>query len=125
MTAFRASPIAYIIPAIILGAVVLYYLYGAIDRAGLGIESADAVVTGKQFTAGGVTYSTNIVGGRAWTQAQPTPDAYVVLLRIGDERSVGLVPEDVFEALGPGDRVRVKVRRTRLGHQLEVVEVSR
>jgi hypothetical protein len=125
MSAFRSNPIAYIIPAIILGAVVLYYLYGAIDRAGLSVESAEAVVTDKQMTAGSTTYSTNVAGGRAWTQSQQNPDVYAVLLRIGEERTVGVVPQETFESLGPGDRVRVKVRRTRIGHKLEVVEISR
>lgn len=125
MTAFKVNPLVYIIPTIILGAVVLYYLYGAIDRVGLDVQSAYAVVTDKKFTPGGATYWTNIAGGRAWTQSQQNPDMYAVSLKVGDEQTVGLVSKPMFESLSINDRVRVKVSRTRLSRQLEVVEVSR
>lgn len=125
MTAFSANPIVYIVPAIILGAVILYYLYGAIDGLGLEVRSADAVVTAKQSTPGSTTYWTNIAGGRAWTQSQQNPDMYAVSLTVAGEPTVGLVSKDMFQSLNDNDRVRVKLRRTRISHRLEVIEISR
>ena len=125
MSAFQMNPIAYVIPALMLGAVVVYYLYGAVDHVGLDVRSADAVVIEKQHSAGSTTYTTNVVGGRTSTQSHENPDMFAISLQIGEEQTVGLVSEEMFEALGAGDQVRVKVRRTRIGGQLEVVEVSR
>ena len=123
MNAFSANPFAYIFPLVLLVGFGGYYLYGAADRLGLPIESADAVVTGKQYTPGGTTYNTNIAGGRAWTQSNKTNDMYAIELLVGTEPTVGLVDKQAFERLNKNDRVRVKIRRTRVSGRLEVVEV--
>jgi hypothetical protein len=125
MSAFAANPVAYIIPAVLVVGFGLYYLYGAIDRVGLPLQQADAVVTGKTYTPGGTTYNTNVVAGRAWTQANELPDNYAVSLRVGQEATVALVTKQKFETLKADDRVRVKMRRTRLSGRLEVVELTK
>ncbi len=125
MTAFQANPFAYIFPLILLVCVGGYYAYGALDRIGLELHSADAVVTGKQFTAGGTTYNTNVVAGRAWTQAYQQADFFAVTMNIGQEPTVGLVTKEAFDSYQAGDHVKVKWRRTRFSGRLEVVDVSR
>jgi hypothetical protein len=125
MTAFQANPIAYILPAILLGAVGLYFLYAAVDRLGLPLQSASAMVTAKQVSPGTTTSWTNIAGGRAWVQSAVNPDNYVVSLDIGDESTVALVTKPVFDALQPGDRVSVEYTRTRIGGVVLVVQVNR
>jgi hypothetical protein len=124
MTAFSANPFAYIFPLILLIGVGGYYLYGAIDRVGLATQSADAVVTGKQVSAGGTTYNTNIVAGRAWTQAYQQADFYAVTLNLGTEPAVALVTKEAFDSYNAGDSVKVKWHRTRLSGRLEVIDVS-
>src|ERR1700712_716992 len=91
MTAFSANPFAYIFPLILLIAVGGYYAYGAVDHLGLDLHDAQAVVTGKQVSAGGTTYNTNIVAGRAWTQAYEKADYYAIMMNVGAEPTVGLV----------------------------------
>lgn len=125
MSAFAANPVAYIIPAVLVVGFGLYYLYGAIDRVGLPVQQAEAVVTGKTYTPGGTTYNTNVVAGRAWTQANELPDNYAVSLRVGQEAAVALVTKQKFDTLMADDRVRVKMRRTRLSGRLEVVELTK
>jgi hypothetical protein len=125
MSAFSANPVAYIIPAVLVVGFGLYYLYGAIDRLGLPLQQADAVVTGKTFTPGGTTYNTNVVAGRAWTQANELPDNYAVSLLVDKEPTVALVTKQKYDALSANDRVRVKLRRTRLSGRLEVVELNK
>lgn len=125
MSAFSANPVAYIIPAVLVVGFGLYYLYGAIDRLGLPLQQADAVVTGKTFTPGGTTYNTNVVAGRAWTQANELPDNYAVSLLVDQEPTVALVTKQKYDTLNANDRVRVKLRRTRLSGRLEVVELSK
>jgi hypothetical protein len=125
MTPFSANPFVYIFSVVAIVAAVVYFAYGAIDRLGLGVRSADAVVTGKQYNPPGRSYYTNIVAGRTWTQSQETSETYAVTLRVGGEDTVGLVSKQLFESLNSGDRVSVKVRRTRITRRLEAVEVTR
>ena len=120
------NPLAYILPALAFIAALLYYAYGAVDRLGLESRDAQAVVTTKDHAPGSTTYHTNIVAGRAWTQANQNPDSYVVGLDIdGGIKTVGLVTKELYESLRPGERVRVKYTRTRFSNQLLVTDVRR
>jgi hypothetical protein len=121
MTPFSANPYVYVFAAIVIGAVLVYYGFGLIDRMGVEVRSSAATVTGKQYTAGGKTYVTNVAGGRTWTQAQETPETYAVTLNVGGEPTVGLVSKQMFESLNAGDKVNVKFRRTRITKRLEVI----
>ena len=147
MSAFGANPYVYLFSIIVLVAVIAYFGFGVIDRAGLETTTAQAVVTGKQYTAAGKTYVTNVTGGRTWVQEQANPESYAVTLNVlvgdrgeetgedgrrgdGDrkeeknvEKSVGLVSREMYDSLEDGDRVTVRIRRTRITRKLQVVEV--
>jgi hypothetical protein len=125
MSAFKANPFAYILPALILLGVIGYYVYGALDRYGLDTRSAQARVTGKQFTPGSTTYNTNIAAGRAWTQSTQNPDAYVVTLEVEGQPGSAYVTAELFATLQAGDALAVEVSRTRFSRQLQVVVVGR
>jgi len=125
MTPFSANPFVYIFSVVVIGAVLLYFLYGAIDRTGLDVRSAVATVTGKQFNESGKSYYTTIAGGRSWVQSQETPETYVVTLTVVGEPTAALVSKQQFESLSANDTVQVKIRRTRITGRLEVVEVTR
>jgi hypothetical protein len=71
--ATRAALWRYVLPSVAIGAVLLYYVYGALDRAALETHEAEARVTQKTVTRGSTTYNTNIVGGRALTQSSREP----------------------------------------------------
>ena len=116
---------AYIFPVVAVAALVLYYAYGAADRLGLPSQDAEARVTTKNVAVGATTYHTNIVAGRAWTQSSVTPDSYVIGLDIDGLRTVGLVTQPMYDALNPGDRVRVTYSRTRFSNRLFVTDVTR
>jgi hypothetical protein len=121
-----ASPLVYIVPALAFAAVCVYYLYGALDRIGLETYEIDGRITTKQFAQGSTTYHTNTVAGRTWSQASQNPDAYMVGLELADGALTGgLVSEQIYESLQPGERVRVKYQRTRFSNKLMVTEVSR
>ena len=119
------NPVVYVIPALALAVVVLYYLYGAADRFGLETHQADARVTGKQHTPGTTSYNTNIVAGRAWTQSTQTPDMYIVQLDLNGVETLGAVPPDVYASLQAGERVRVAFQRTRFTQRILVTDVRR
>jgi hypothetical protein len=119
------NPIAYLVPALAVAAVALYFLYGAVDRLGLEARDAEARVTGKQFTPGSTTYTTEVTAGRAWTKAHRNPDVFLVTLDVAGEATGGAVAPQLYDALQPGERVRVRVRRTRLSKRLLVTDVRR
>jgi len=125
MTPFSANPFVYVFSVVAIVAVVAYFAYGAIDRLGLGVRTANVVVTGKQHNPPGRSYYTNVVAGRLWTQSQETSETYVVTFRVDGEDTAGLVSKELFDSLSSGDRVNVKVRRTRITRRLEAVEVTR
>jgi len=127
MTPFAANPFVFIFSALILLAVLVYFGWGALDRAGLAEEEAGAVVTGKRYYPPGTTSRTNIVAGRAWTQTDATSDAYVLELKVGQEPTATAVSRESYDSLQAGDsvRVRVRVHRTRLTRRLEVADVLR
>lgn len=124
MTPFSANPFVYIFSVVALGAVALYFLYGAVDRVGLEVHPAVATVLDKQFTKSGRSYYQTAAGGRSWVQSQETPETYAVVLKVGNERTAGLVSKQQFERLQPSDSVPVKIRRTRITRRLEAVEVG-
>lgn len=119
------NPFAYAFPAIALLAVLAYFVYGAIDRLGLDAYATEARVTGKQYTPGSTTYTSEIIDGRNVTRANQNPDAYVVSLDIAGETTGGMVSSQMYELLQPGERVQVKVRRTRLSKRMLVTDVTR
>lgn len=125
MTPFTANPFVFIFSGVLLVAVLVYFGWGAMDHLGLADEQSSAVVTAKNYNPPGVTYRTNIVAGRAWTMADSTPDTYVLTLNLGQEPTVAIVSKDLYDALRPGDRVQVRMHRTRFSRRLEVTEVVR
>lgn len=113
---------AYIMPAVILGAAIVYFLYYAINKVGLETRTADALVTAKDHTPGSTTYVSRQAGGQTHTQAQQQPDFYAVSLKIENEPTVALVTQERFDRLQKNDRVRVNYRRTRITGKIEVVD---
>jgi hypothetical protein len=123
MTPFAANPWVFVFSVVLIVAAVGYYAWGAVDHLALPQDERVAVVTGKQFNPPGVSYRTNIVQGRAWTQADPVAETHVLSVEIDREASVVIVDKPLFDAAQSGDRLRVKAQRTRLTRRLEVTEV--
>ena len=113
MTPYSANPFICIF-VVVIGAVLVYYMYGAFDRMGLDVQDAVATVTGKQFTESGKSYYTTISGGRTWVQSQVTPETYALLLNVGGEVTAAVVSKQLYELLQVNDSVQIKTRRTRI-----------
>lgn len=125
MSSHGPNRLVYVFPAVVLAAVLLYYLYGAVDRLGLETRQAEVRVTGKQVAQGSTTYNTRIAGGRAWTQATENPDAHIVTFEIDGEATGSAVDPRVYESLKEGDPVHVRFQRTRFSKRLVVTDVQR
>jgi hypothetical protein len=125
MTPYNANPFIYVFSIVAIGAVLLYYVYGAIDGTGLDVSPAVGTVVRKQFTPSGRSYYTTIAGDRTWIQSRVTPETYAVVLTVGNELTAGVVTRELYEVLQPNDTVQVKIRRTRITKRLEAVEVTR
>ena len=120
---FFSNP-AYLVPAVILSAVLVYFLYYAIDKVGLETSITNAVVTAKNYTPGSTNFINRIAGGRSWTQAQQQPGFYAVSLNMENEATVALVTKEKFDQLKKNDRVQVAYRRTRIFGRIDVVDVQ-
>jgi hypothetical protein len=125
MTPYSANPFIYIFTVVAIAAVLLYYLYGAIDRTGLESRPAVGIVQGKQFTEAGRSYYTTIAGGREWVQSTQTPETYAVVLTVGTERTAAVVSKELYESLQVNDSVQLAIQRTRISGKLLVGEVKR
>lgn len=119
------NPFAYVFPAILLAAAVLYFAYGNVDRAALGTQQGEARVTGKQVTPASTTYVSEIVAGRTYQRPRYNPEMYVVNLELAGEPTGAAVDLELYQSLHEGDVVRVKYQRTRLTKRLLVTDVSR
>ena len=125
MQSESGSSYTYVFPALIFVGVLLWYLYGAVDRIGLETQEGEARVTGKQFAQGSTTYNQKIVAGRAWTETVQNPDQYIVNLELRGEPTGGAVTPELYQSLQEGERVRVKYIRTRFSGRLLVTDVRR
>jgi hypothetical protein len=119
------SRLVYVFPAVAFAAVLIYYLYGVVDRVGLDVHEAATQVTGKQIAHGSTTYNTRIAGGRAWTQATKNPEAYILEFVVDGEPTGGAVDPQTYESVKEGDSVRVAFQRSRLTRRLMVTDVRR
>jgi hypothetical protein len=120
-----STRLVYAFPAVLLMAVLVYYLYGALDRAFLETSETGTRVTGKQVARGSTTYDTRIAGGRAWTQATDNAETYILTFVIHGQPSGGSVGADTYESVRVGDSVHVTFGRTRLSRRLVVTGVQR
>lgn len=115
---------AYLIPAIILGWLLIFILYYMFDKVGLEISTANAVVTAKNHTPGSTSFVNRIAGGRLWSQAQKQPDFYAVSLSINGEPTVALVVKETFSRLKINQNVQTSFRRTRISGKILVLEIQ-
>jgi hypothetical protein len=125
MTAFKANPFAYIFPAILIFAVVIYFIYGALNRLGLPTQTVAATVTNKTYTPGTTTYNNNVVAGRTYVQSYQQPDTYALSLEINGQNTVGLVTKDQYDAINIGDQVTATIAYTRFSKQMMVEGVNK
>jgi hypothetical protein len=123
VTRMGANPFAFAFMALLLVGVGLYYAWGAVDRIGLTTQAVRAQVTGKQLNPSRETYRTTVAAGRAFTQSDRPPDAYVLILRIGNEVAGLAVDPAQYEAVRVGQSVDAVIHRTRLGRRLEIIEL--
>lgn len=129
----QANPFVAVISVLLLVVGLGWYAWGALDQAGLDSRWAPGIVTGKTHTPPGITYRTTVVAGRTWTQTDSTPEAFVVSVRVdvggegrgegGRQDSSGFVDPVLHGRLQPGDRVEVRISRTRLTGRLQIEEV--
>ena len=115
---------AYLVPAIILGWLLIFIVYYAFDKVGLEITTANAVVTAKTRTPGSTSFVNRLTGGRLWSQAQKQPDFYAVSLSIDGEPTVALVAEATFGRLKINQNVQISFRRTRISGKILVLNVQ-
>ena len=118
-----SSPFVYVLPALALAAVGLYYVYGALDRVGLEAQHAAARIASTLVAPGSTTYHTTTVAGRAWTQSSANPEVHVLTFEIGGEPAGAAVSPEFYASVQTGDVMRVEFTRTRFSNRLVVTDV--
>jgi hypothetical protein len=115
----------YIAGIVILICVGLYFLFMAVDGLGLEVQTGTAKVLGLEYREAGKTYTTEIINNRPYVRPQARPEMYLLKLDINGRETAGAVPRALYEAVQPGDQVRVTYQRRRITGLLQVLEVSR
>ena len=115
-------------PMMILGVIVLcgvgfYFLFSAVNGIGLEDESGDATVVRKEYRESGTTYQRQVIGGRVHTQAQATPELYILMLDIDGQSAECAVTKSLYDELSETDRVSVEYQRKRITGSLLVTDV--
>ena len=109
----------------VLAALVLYYVFVAINGLALPTQSATATVTGKSYREAGQTYNTIFIDNRPLIRGQPTPEIYVLELQIGNQKAEGTVTKGLYGAVSIGAEVKITYQHRRLTGSLLVLEVRR
>ena len=115
----------HIVGAVILGLVALYFLFMAVDGAGLATQTAEAEVVGKEHRPPGRTYTRQVINKQTYTVPQDTPEMFVLALDMDGQRAEGVTDRALYERVESGDRVQVSYQRRRLTGAISVVSVSR
>jgi hypothetical protein len=97
----------------------------ALDGMGLEENTGSAVVTGKSHRDAGSTYTREIINNRSYTVARGTPEVYALLLELEGTLASGAVNQGMWDTTAAGDSVRVKFRRRRLTHGIEILAVTK
>ena len=111
------------IVVLLLGAA--YWLFTALDGAGLARQTETGTVVGKRYRAAGTTYVTEVINGRAHPMPHATPEAYLVEVALPVGRAEGATGRAVYAGLRAGDRVRVTYARRRVTGAIAVLDVQR
>jgi len=114
-----------LVGALILVLAATYFLFRAIDGAGLATESASADVVGKLHRDATRTYTTQVINGRTMTIPHVTPEAYVLELSLLGNKTEGVADRALYDKVSAGDQVSVTYQRRRVTRGVVVVGVSR
>lgn len=119
-----ATGILTIVGAVILAAVVLYFLFTAADGMGLGTQRGSAAVVGKQHRPAARTSTPQVINGRTVNVPMTTPEMFLLDLDLNGRRVQGAADRALFEGVHTGDQVQVTYQQRRFTGGLQVLAVS-
>lgn len=114
-----------ILGGIVLCCVAIYFLFMAINDIALEKKEGYATVAGKGYREAGRTYTTQVIGGRAHTIPQSTPEMYILMLDIAGRQIECAVSRDLYGMINAGEKVTVVYQRRRITGGLQVLDVIR
>jgi hypothetical protein len=106
-------------------AVVLYYGFLSLDRAGVSDQNGPAVVVDKRYREAHTTYTRTIIDNRTVTVPSAVPEMFALVLDLNGQSVTGSVDRQSYETSNPGDTVQVTYRRRRLTGRTEVIRVAK
>lgn len=110
---------------LVVAGVVAYTAFMMVERSGAATSTVRAAVVDKRHVAAHKTYVTQVINGRSVVVPREVADAYVVDLALTGGRSSGVVSQDLYDQVSPGDTVTATVRRRRVSGTIDVLQVIR
>ncbi len=123
-TVWQANPFMVIFGGVILGILLLYALFMAVDGLALEEQEGIATVVSKEVIEEGQTYVTQVIGGRTQTLPQITPEAYMLILDISGNPTSTFVEKNIYHNLNQQDQVTISYQQRRLTGQLQVLTLT-
>ena len=120
-----APGVMTVLGAVILAAVVLYFLFTAVDGMGLATQIDSAAVAGKQHRPAARTSTPQVINGRTVNVPTTTPELFLLELDLHGRRVRGAADRTLFEDVQTGDPVQVTYQQRRFTGALQVLAVSR
>jgi len=124
-SAGNAPRFMLIFGAVAVAAILLYYVFMAVDGSGLAQSGGTAQVVGKEFREAGTTYAPQKIGNAVRSIPQAKEAMYILELDIEGTLTKGPVEKDLYDAVDEGEIVDVTYRKRRIMGTLEVVSVRR
>jgi hypothetical protein len=115
----------YIVSALVILAVIGYYLFIAINTTGLSSASTTTTVVDKGFREGGTSFFSQPIGGQQITRMTRTPDAYLLKLQVAGQQLEHPVDKALYDSLAAGDEVDVTYQRKRITGGIQITSVRR
>lgn len=123
-TVWQANPFMVIFGGVVVGILLLYALFMAIDGLALEEKEGIATVVSKEVKEEGQTYVTQVIGGRTQTLPQITPEAYMLILDISGNPTSTFVEKNIYHNLNRQDQVTISYQQRRLTGQLQVLTLT-
>ena len=120
---FRPIMFMRVFTIVVITAVVLYYVFIAVNTWSLENQQGTATVTGKEYRKPGLTYQRQPIGGRIQTLPRTTPEMYILNLEINGKKTAVAVTEEIYDRVHNGERVGVTYEARRITGTLQVLDV--
>lgn len=122
-TPSSVNPFIFWFAGAVIAAVILYYIFFAINTAGLETRSARVTVQSKEYVEPSTSYAKQRIGDQMQTVMQAKGEMHLLHVEIDGSPATAVVEPQLYRSIREGDAVDVDYQRRRLTGAVQVVEV--